>query len=365
MAFMRKGKASKERRETEGFEVAFMRKGKASKERRETGGFEVFPTQMKRKRGTKDMYHIILNPSAASGKGADTWKYIQKRLEQEGISYEAHCFESAKATKQFVRNLTGVNNWNGEEHNIIVLGGDGTLNTVLNGIEDFEHTVLSCIRTGSGNDFARNMGISKKVETALEGILHHTEEVMLDYGVVEYEGDNKKGTRRFLISSGMGYDADICEEVSRSRLKKKLNRIHLGKLVYVAIGIKQIFTRHSVEATVVMDEEQRINVPKLFFGVGMIHPMEGGGVPFCPRANPKDGMLDVCLVESMSKVKLLTAVMLVYAKQHFLFRAITEHRCRTLTITTSELQWFHMDGETPCKVKQVRMRCESGLRFRR
>ena len=107
-----------------------------------------------------------------------------------------------------------------------------------------------------------------------------------------------------------------------------------------------------------------MQVPELFFGVGMIHPMEGGGVPFCPRANPQDGMLDVCLVNAMSKVKLLLAVMLVYAKQHYLFRAITEHRCRSLTIKTSEPQWFHMDGETPCKVEYVRMCCENGLRFR-
>ncbi|HCJ07795.1 MAG: YegS/Rv2252/BmrU family lipid kinase [Lachnospiraceae bacterium] len=310
------------------------------------------------------MYHIIMNPSAASGKGADTWKYIQKRLEQEQIAYEAHCFDSAKETKRFVENLTAVNNWDGEDHNIIVLGGDGTLNTVLNGIQDFEHTVLSCIRTGSGNDFARNMGISKRVEEALEGILHHSEDMLLDYGVVEYQGEQRKGTRRFLISSGIGYDADICEEVSRSRLKRRLNRIHLGKLVYVAIGIKQIFTRHSVAATIIMDNGECMQVPELFFGVGMIHPMEGGGVPFCPRANPQDGMLDVCLVNAMSKVKLLLAVMLVYAKQHYLFRAITEHRCRSLTIKTSEPQWFHMDGETPCKVEYVRMCCENGLRFR-
>lgn len=310
------------------------------------------------------MYHVIMNPSASSGKGAKVWKYVKERLENEQIEYEAHCMKSAKDTVRLVKNLTAVDNWHGEDHNIIVLGGDGTLNTVLNGIEDMEHTILSCIRTGSGNDFARNMGISKRVEEALEGILHHSDDMLLDYGVVEYEGEQRKGVRRFLISSGIGYDADICEEVSRSRLKKRLNRIHLGKLVYVAIGIKQIFTRHSVEATVIMDEEQEIHVPALFFGVGMIHPMEGGGVPFCPRANPQDGMLDVCLVKAMSRLKLLTAVMLVYAKQHFVFRAITEHRCRSLTITTETPQWFHMDGETPCKVQSVKLHCESGLRFR-
>ena len=131
------------------------------------------------------MYHVIMNPSASSGKGAKVWKYVKERLENEQIEYEAHCMKYAKDTVRLVKNLTAVDNWHGEDHNIIVLGGDGTLNTVLNGIEDMEHTILSCIRTGSGNDFARNMGISKRVEEALEGILHHSDDMLLDYGVVE------------------------------------------------------------------------------------------------------------------------------------------------------------------------------------
>lgn len=332
-------------------------------------------------------YHFIINPAASSGKGMHIWNKVERILQKEQILYEAHVLQNAAEAEVLVKNLTGkVNTYSTisglhnvdkvaaagkiQDCHIVVLGGDGTLNAVLNGIESFEHTVLSCIRTGSGNDFAGNMGISKDMEKALYGILQHKEEVLLDYGVITYRSENTDSkscetlqSRRFIISSGIGYDADICEEVSRSRLKEYLNKVHLGKLVYVAIGIKQIFTRRSSKAVIVMDDGEQLSVSGLFFIVSMVHEKEGGGVPFCPDADATDGQLDICLVKNMPKWKLLLAVILVYAKKHILFHDITLHRCKKVTVRTEIPQWLHMDGETPCRIKEVRMECRSGLRF--
>lgn len=324
-------------------------------------------------------YHFIINPSASSGNGLRLWSRVEAVLKREEILYQAHILHNADEVEKLVRRLTGqeetagmrrdsetaglrregetATTGGGRDCHLVVLGGDGTLNAVLNGIISFEHTVLSCIRTGSGNDFARNMGVCKNAEKALYGILRHDDEELLDYGVVAEDG------RRFLISSGTGYDADICEEVSRSRLKGLLNKIHLGKLVYVTVGVKQIFTRKSVNAVIRMDDEEQIRVSNLFFVVGMIQEKEGGGVPFCPGADAGDGLLDICLVRDMPKWKLLLAVMLVYAKKHFLFRNITAHRCRRIAVKTEEPQWFHLDGETPGRIQEITLECRTGLRF--
>jgi YegS/Rv2252/BmrU family lipid kinase len=310
-----------------------------------------------------NMIHFIINPASSSGKGLDVWKRVRRILKEEKITYEAHIMKTAEATRELVWKLTAPGQ---PECHLIVLGGDGTLNVVLNGIQCFENTILSCIRTGSGNDFARNMKIPKDVDKALYGILHNENEICLDYGEVTYEdaSSGEKKTKRFIISSGVGYDADICEEANRSRLKEKLNKVHLGTLVYVAIGVKQIFTRDAVKAVIRMDDEKVIHVPGLFFAVGMIHEKEGGGVPFCPHANPTDGKFQVCLVQNMAKWKLLLAVMLVYVRKHLMFKNITEHECRKLHVKLEKPQWFHMDGETPCKVKRLSMECKQGLRFR-
>lgn len=311
------------------------------------------------------MYHFIMNPNASSGKGLKIWKQVEKILKEEQVEYEQHVLKSAKEATEFVRKMTAYENFQGDgakDCHIVVLGGDGTLHAVLNGIEDFEHTILSCIRTGSGNDFARNVGVTKNVSKAIKHLLNEPEQMCLDYGVAAYETDKGPKSRRFIISTGVGYDADICEEVGRSGLKKKLNKINLGKLVYVMIGIKQVFTRINSGATIYMDGE-KFEVPAMFFVVGMIHEFEGGGVPFCPKADPTDGMLDVCLVQGMPRWKLLLAIVMVYMRKHFWFKKITAHRCKKIVMEPNEPQWFHMDGETSCKISRMEMECKSGLRF--
>lgn len=329
------------------------------------------------------MYHFIMNPKASSGKGMTAWEKIESILIEEKVEYKAHILNSAQETIEFVQILTGENTYNNtmdntlqkksvavvesstqdkENCHIVVLGGDGTINAVLNGIVDFEHTILSCIRTGSGNDFARNVGVTKDVKKAIRHLLREADLMCIDYGEATYQTENGRICRRFAISNGVGYDADICEEVSRSKLKRVLNYVGLGKLVYVTIGIKQIFTRENSGAILYLDDE-RIQLPGLFFVVGMIHEKEGGGVPFCPRADASDGLLDVCLVKPMPKLKLLLAVAMVYLRQHYRFRDITAHRCKRLVVELKQPQWFHVDGETTQKIQKISMECKSGLRF--
>lgn len=333
------------------------------------------------------MYHFIMNPNASSGKSMKTWEVIEQILKEENVKYEAHVLESAQETIEFVQVLTTPDTYkiatenitNGDgctesaatiesvlpeepDCHIVVVGGDGTINAVLNGIVDFSYTKLSCIRTGSGNDFARNVGVAKNVKKAINHLLHNPDILCLDYGEATYKTKNGENIRRFAISNGVGYDADICEEVGRSRLKQVLNYIGLGKLVYVLIGIKQIFTRLNSGARIYIDDEA-MQLQGMFFVVGMIHEMEGGGVPFCPAADATDGLLDVCLVKSMPKWKLLLAVAMVYMRQHYRFHDITAHKCKKLVVELEEPQWFHMDGETSQKVSEISMVCKSGLRF--
>ena len=76
-----------------------------------------------------------------------------------------------------------------------------------------------------------------------------------------------------------------------------------------------------------------------------------------------DGLLDICLVKSMSKVKLLAAVAAVYFKLHTLFRNITCHRAKKVKIVTKVPQQLHIDGETPAKVRLAEFECAGKLRI--
>ena len=304
------------------------------------------------------MYHFILNKKASSGVGRKVWKKLKPILTENSVDYKVHVFPDEDGVGNFVRRLTE------KPCHIVVLGGDGTLNLVLNSIVNLEHTKLSCIRVGSGNDFAGNAGVEKNPEKALAHLLKEPEQFVYDFGEANYITETDEHVnRRFIISSGIGYDADICEEVSRSNLKKILNMLRLGKLVYVTIGIKQIFTRGNAKVKIYFDDSKPIRSSNMFFVVGMIHEMEGGGVPFCPDADPCDGMLSVCVAKKAPIPKLLLEVAMVYLKKHLLFSNIAEYRCRKVKIVVDKPQWIHMDGEAPCKVKEATLICREGIRF--
>ncbi|MBR6477255.1 MAG: diacylglycerol kinase family lipid kinase [Lachnospiraceae bacterium] len=304
-----------------------------------------------------DSFEILINPSASSGRGMRVWKKVKKELDARGVPYRKHLLQAPGEATLLVRDLTKDLK---EDLHLLVLGGDGTLNEVLDGIQDFKHTILSCIRTGSGNDFAGNVGVEKDTQKALAQLLDHPMEAALDYGLIRAD---EHEPRRFLISCGMGYDADICEEVSRSRLKKALNRVGLGKLVYLLIGVKQIFTRGDVDAMLYLDDKKPLPIHRLFFVVGMQHPREGGGVPFCPDADPTDDLMDLCLVRDMPKWKLMLGVALVYFKKHLIFRNITCQRCRTMRLVADKPQWVHLDGETPYQAKEVLWAVKGKVRY--
>ena len=300
---------------------------------------------------------VLVNPGASSGNGLKIWKNAKKLLDRQGVSYREHVLSAPGQAEYITSMLTKDIK---EDIHILVIGGDGTMNETINGVRDFEHTKLSCVRSGSGSDFAMNMGVDKDCETALMHLINAPEEFELDYGLVTAD---RYPSRRFVISCGAGYDADICKEVSESGLKKAFNRIHLGKLVYLVIGVKQIFTRKKSMALLYIDDDKPIRIKKLFFVVGMNHMREGGGVPFCPDADPTDGIMDVCLVRDMPKWKLLLAVAMVYSKNHLRFRKINAYRCRRMYLATKKPQQIHLDGETPYEASRIRWDVGGKFRF--
>lgn len=303
------------------------------------------------------MIEILINPESSSGNGIRIWKKVKKFLDEHEVSYREHLL-SAPGQAEYVTSMLTKDIE--EDIHILVVGGDGTLNETINGIRDLERTKLSCLRCGSGSDFAMNMHVDRDCEKAIMHLITEPEEYELDYGLVTADDHP---SRRFVISCGAGYDADICMEVSTSRLKRIFNRFRMGKLVYVFIGVKQIFTRKKTKALLYLDDDKPIRIGKLFFVVGMNHICEGGGVPFCPGADPTDGIMDVCLVRDMPKIKLLLAVAMVYSGNHLKFSRVSTHKCKRMYLVTAKPQQIHLDGETPYMASRIRWDVGGKFRF--
>ena len=97
------------------------------------------------------MYYFIINPKSKTGKGLKIWYSVKDKLDELHISYKYYFthyeFHSTKIAEDICRKNKGMKK-------IVVLGGDGTINEVINGIRSYEDVMLGYLPTGSSNDFS-------------------------------------------------------------------------------------------------------------------------------------------------------------------------------------------------------------------
>ncbi len=146
------------------------------------------------------------------------------------------------------------------------MGGDGTVNEVVNGLVKtvYTHITLGYIPTGSGNDFARGLGLTKDTEKAVEQILAPADIEKMDIGMAQSNGEAVYS----FISAGIGFDASICHEALNSGLKDFLNKYHLGKLTYAAIALKQLFLYRPCRVDIRLDRRRILPFSPLLFRGG-------------------------------------------------------------------------------------------------
>ena len=238
---------------------------------------------------------FIVNPAAHSGEGYALWKQAEAVLQERSIPYEVYFSEKRGDVRQLAKRLTNVSE--GAERFLIVLGGDGTLNEAIQGMQHFEQVRLGYIPTGSSNDLARDLKIGHDIRPLMKKLLDGGTEHRMDLGCVTWNADGKTQKRHFLVSCGIGYDAAVCQEALDSPMKDALNKFGLGKLTYLGIGLKQMLTLQYCRASIRLDGREIIKAGKLLFAAGMIHRYEGGGFCFCPKADDQDGLLDLCVVQ--------------------------------------------------------------------
>lgn len=309
------------------------------------------------------MYFFIVNPASHSGKGMQLWQQVESVLLEKKVPFQVSFSQKEGDITLLTRKLTsGLKE--GEECSLVVLGGDGTVNEAVNGIEHFDRVRFSYIPTGSSNDLARDMGISKDAKTAVDAILAGTNECLMDVGCLTWKELDVKRKRRFVVSCGIGYDAAICHEVSHSRLKGILNGLGLGKLVYVGIGLKQMMTVGYIGARIRLDAQKPVELGRLLFVTTMSHRYEGGGFMFCPQAKPDDGILDLCIAGDIPKWKIPILIPFALFGKHCLFNGITLDHAKRVEIETTQPMWIHTDGEVSCKSSAITVSLESEkLRF--
>ena len=109
----------------------------------------------------------------------------------------------------------------------------------------------------------------------------------VDIGQVRW-GETEEESRIFGISSGIGLDAIVCKKALHSKLKKVLNKIHLGKLTYLLLTVSSLFSMKTAEVTLECGDNHCVHkMNKMIFAAAMNLRAEGGGVPMAPKASPR------------------------------------------------------------------------------
>ena len=290
------------------------------------------------------MYYFIVNPASGSNRGRSVWKSVKKKLDQAGAAYRSFLLSGQGEARALAASLAA----SGQPAVIVVGGGDGTINEVINGLYsgglDLGHITFGCIPTGSGNDFVRGLGLSRTPGDALSSILHPREIRRINIGKTVC---SSRISYSFAVSSGTGFDAAVCNSVLHSKLKTMLNLFHSGKLIYMTTALWQIFTMKRRALTVTIDGNETSMYEKAYFAAAMNLPYEGGGFCFCPDARPDDGYLDLIIVNRISRLRALTILPLAFVGKHIGKPGIHILRCEKARITVSDPLCVHTDGEIP------------------
>ena len=194
---------------------------------------------------------------------------------------------------------------------LLVAGGDGTINDVVNGLGKAgfpEGVTLGILPAGTGNDLAATLCIPEDPDLA-EDVIRQNRERKLDVARVRSEGI---GERFFVNVATGGLGAEI-SSVNDEELKKRW-----GKLSYLRASLEVARNFDVRELTLYLDGEGH-RVKAVNIAVGNCR-YTGGGWPATPKANPEDGFLDVVVIETLGMADLLNLTPAVLAETGYLDR---------------------------------------------
>lgn len=312
------------------------------------------------------MLYIIVNPASKSGKGIQIWHEVVTILHEKAIEYKAFKtrldFDATTITRKIFEKDTS------SLIRIIALGGDGTINEVIQGIpeDSFKRALVGYLPTGSSNDLARDFGCSSDYIKNFEHLINSDNFRLMDLGRLHYNSCDAKNLpdRYFAVSCGIGFDASVCHEALNSSLKNSFNKAQNGKLTYSAICLKQLMFIEKSTCTITIDDGAPMKYDKCYFVTMMNHRYQGGGIMFCPDAVDNDGYLDICYAHTISKARAISILPYAFKGKHVGKDGIVITKASTINIKTDIPLYVHTDGEVKTKATDITVTCiKEKLRF--
>jgi diacylglycerol kinase (ATP) len=286
---------------------------------------------------------FLVNPASDNGRTGRRWPELARRAALLGLEGETvfserpgHLIELAGAAVD------------GGARLVVAVGGDGTLNEVINGVAQRD-VDLGTIPLGTGMDFGRTYGLATRFEDAVRVILAANTRT-IDAGRVRYRTwAGAEATRWFGNVGTVGMSGAVAQRVNG--MSKALG----GRLTFF-YGLTRVFLSwKNTEVTVSLDDgERRGLMHDVIVANGRWH---GGGMMLAPAAEPDDGVFDVVLIGDVSKLDFLTTAPKIYKGRHVTHPKVEVLRSARVTVDAARHLPIEVEGEqvgtTPAQFEVV------------
>lgn len=285
-----------------------------------------------------DRWFVIVNPVAGSGRGLIDFPQISKLLRNDDISHDAVFTEH----KHHATELT-VTAANQGYRRIIVIGGDGTLNEVVNGLfiqkaVEPQQILLAVIAVGTGNDWVRTFGIPQCYSEAIRAI-REGRSFLQDVGTVTYTESHYTQTRYMANVAGLGFDAYVIRTFNHLKVKG-----YKGGWMYLYSILKSFFRYKSAGVRIWVDDKTVFNNLMFSLAIG-ICKYNGGGVQQLPNALADDGLLDLTIIRPIHWWNIVFRLKKLFNGDIYQIGHVIHAQGRSVRIESAPVIQLETDGE--------------------
>lgn len=285
----------------------------------------------------QEKWFVILNPHAGSGKGRKDQAEILRTLSKAEFQFELATSEYPKHIIQLTTDAIGRG-----FRNLIIAGGDGSLNEAVNGIfqQNFcppEHVTVGMIPVGTGNDWIKTFGISNYYKDAIE-VLRKGKTMRQDIGCIRFSENGQEKTCYFANMAGFGFDALVAEKTNRLK-----NQGRSGISLYLQALGSSFMNYRIAKTRVIVDKNE---TEDLIFSVSIgIGKFNGGGMMQAPGAIPDNGLFEVTIIRKIGIFGILRNLTGLYSGTFVKDPRVSVYQGRNVSISSTESVACEADGE--------------------
>jgi diacylglycerol kinase (ATP) len=278
---------------------------------------------------------LIINPTSASGAACARWAQLEGVLHRAGLHFDVALTQASGHATQLAAQAAQ------HGHDVVAcLGGDGTVNEVLNGLMMHEmRPTLAIIPCGTGSDFARALKLPHAPHEVLALLQRGTPQEM-DVGIVTCQHAGQTVQRHFINIAGIGFDGEVSAQMNRSSKRG-------GSLAYFANVFKVLGRYKNKRATVTIKNGDHEQCIKGTFNSIVIANGQyfGGGMWVAPKASWCDGLLDVVLIGDVSRAEFVATFPKIYRGTHLSHPKVRSFRATEVRIESHPQEHALLEAE--------------------